>query len=120
MHIKVPIKVVISVDVNVVSKYLKPLMQVHQVQINRLRYLHGHVYMLGKDIGTMMHLKTLVIVTFVFRIVCYSATLWVRYCSDFDTIWKISPKMNVLSNSMAHSVQPKHRFDICRNVWVIS
>ena len=51
-----------------------------------------------------------------FREVCYSATLWVRYCSDFGTIWRISSKMSVLSHSIAHIVQQKPRFDICRNV----
>ena len=64
----------------------------------------------------MMHLKKLVFVTFIFRVVCHSATLLVRYCSDFNTIWRISPKMNVLSHSIAHMVKQKPRFDICLNV----
>ena len=71
--------------------------------------------MLGKDIGTMMHLKKLVIMTFVFSEVGYSATLWVRYCFDFNTIWRISSKMNVLSHRIAHIVKKKPRFDICQN-----
>ena len=60
--------------------------------------------MLGKDIRTMMHFRKLVIVTFIFRVVCHSATLLVRYCSDFNTIWKISSKMDVLSHSIVHMV----------------
>ena len=67
MHIKVPINVV-SADLNVDPKYLKPLSPDIQV-----RYLLGHVYMFGKDIGTVMHLKRMVIMTFVFRVVCYIA-----------------------------------------------
>ena len=63
-----------------------------------------------------MHLKKLVMVTFVFRVVCYSAMLWVRCRSDFNTIWRISAKINILSHSIAHIVQQQPIFDICRNV----
>ena len=72
--------------------------------------------MLGKDIETVMHLKKLDIVTFVFRAVCYSAILWVRYCCDFINISRISFKLNVLSHGIAHILQQKPIFDICRNV----
>ena len=58
----------------------------------------------------------MVIVTFFLRVVCYSATLWVRFRSDFNTVRRLSSKMNVLSHSIAHIVQEKPRFDICRNV----
>ena len=75
--------------------------------------------MLRKDIGTVMHLKKLVNVTFVYRVVCYSATIWVRFGPDFYTIWRISSTMNVLSHSIAHIVQQKPIFNKCRNILVI-
>ena len=78
----------------------------------QLRYLLGHVNMLGNDIGTVLHRHC----DFLFRVVCYSATLWVRYCSDLKSILRIFSTINVLSNSIAHNVQQKPRFDICQNV----
>ena len=49
MHCKVSINV-ISVDVNVIPRYSKPLMHVHKVQITNLDD--------EKSIGTVMHYKT--------------------------------------------------------------
>ena len=48
MHSKVSINV-ISVDVNVIPRYSKPLMHVHKVQMTNLDD--------GKSIGTVMHHK---------------------------------------------------------------
>ena len=42
--------------------------------------------MLEKDIGTVMHGEKRVIVTFVFRVVCFSPMLRALLCSDFNII----------------------------------
>ena len=31
--------------------------------------------------------------------------LWALFCSDFNIIWRISSKLNVLSHSIIHTVQ---------------
>ena len=72
--------------------------------------------MLEKDNGTMMHRKKRVIVTFVFRGVCFSPMLRALYCSDFGLFLGISSKMNVLSHSITHIIEQHPKFDICRNV----
>ena len=46
----------------------------------------------------------------------FSPMLRALYCSDFDIILGISPKMNVLSHSITHIFQQHPTFDICRNV----
>ena len=57
--------------------------------------------------------------TFVFKAVCFSPTPLALCCSDFNLIWRISSKLNVLSHSITHIVQQQLEFDICRNVCVI-
>ena len=58
------------------------------------------------------------IVTFILG-QCFSPMLWMLYCSDFNTIWRISFKMNVLSHSIKEIVLQKPIFDMCRIVYVI-
>ena len=66
----------------------------------QLRYLFGHFYMLGKDTGTMMHLKKLVIVTFIFKVVhvCYIA----QRCGCFTVLIFIQFE-NIFQNECSKS-----------------
>ena len=82
----------------------------------QLRYLLWHVNMLGNDIGTVMHRHC----DFLFRVVYYTSTMWVRYCSDFKIIFENIFYNQFPSHSIvAYNVQQKPRFDICQNVQVI-
>jgi len=66
---------VVLTDVNsVLSIYPNRLMQVHKVEINKCRYLFRHIYMKGVH-KKKMHFDASwnpVVVTFVFRAVCYN------------------------------------------------
>ena len=62
-----------------------------------------------------MHRKKLVIVTFVFKVVCLSPMLRAIYCSDFDIIF--SSKMNV--HCITQIIQQYPTFVIDRDFYVI-
>ena len=51
-----------------------------------------------------------------FCVECYGPMLWAQFCSDVNKNWRMSSKMNVLSDSIAHIVQQQPSVDICRNV----